>query len=462
MEKYDNIIIGGGIAGLICAGYLAKAGQKTILFEARGHGGGRIVSPIDEFDGYKVHIHGVTHHPTMGDGGFWHAAAKDLGAKVRLRLAPPGAIVWLRGKGYAYRFRRAYSDVEGMLELAAVQSPEPFTDASKKDLKKMLEEILNWDFMRMCADLDAVFLHDWLNERTKNPQVHHFFFNLFCQMVNFDMVDTINHAGAGKFFTLFRQWLAREGNFGICTDGTIYENLIKPFEEVFVSLGGELKCKAAVDKVVVEGDRAKGVILAGPEGREYRAKRIIVSAPYPYIARLFENLPPEVASSIRDLEKTWTIDIATYSGLGRKVTDEPRFVAAQDPADWSYLLGLMAFSLAAPWSAPPGKHLIWTERIYRKEDYDKTKIKDYYEEIDQITEEVWPGFRESVEVQKHTVHPLLWHHQYSGYKKIPQKAESISDLYFIGDGTTPQYGQGSDGAASTGVILAKQLLNIGG
>ena len=34
MTDFDAIIIGGGHNGLVCAGYLAKAGKKVLILEA--------------------------------------------------------------------------------------------------------------------------------------------------------------------------------------------------------------------------------------------------------------------------------------------------------------------------------------------------------------------------------------------------------------------------------------------
>ncbi len=455
METYDNIIVGGGIGGLICGGYLASAGQKTIIFESQSTPGGRITS--HEFDGYTCTLHGITHHPKMGEEGFWFAAARDLGAKVRLRHVPAGAIVWWRGQGWKYKFK-GYKDLDGLLDFASVQSPEPLTEASKREFPKIFQEILNWDYVKMCADLDRVFLIDYLNDRTKNPQVHHCFVNLFSQMICMDYEDVKTHLSAGKCFTIFRQWLAREGPFCIPEDGTLYENLVKPCADAYVSHGGELKCQATVRKVIVGQDKAKGVLVWEKEGREYLGKRIIVNCPFPSIPRLFEHLPPEVSDSIEELKKTWMVDVCTFSGLGKRITEEPRWVAAQDPKDWSFLLGIQAYSLVHPWSTPPGKHLIWTEKTYRLADYKSKEIRECLEESTRIAEQIFPGFTEAVEVQSHFVHPLLWHHQYSAYEKIPQESESVSGLYFVGDCTTPQYGTATDAAASSAVRVARGIL----
>ncbi|MTA65364.1 MAG: FAD-dependent oxidoreductase, partial [Actinobacteria bacterium] len=39
-QVFDAIIIGGGHNGLVCAAYLAKAGQRVIVIEARSEVGG--------------------------------------------------------------------------------------------------------------------------------------------------------------------------------------------------------------------------------------------------------------------------------------------------------------------------------------------------------------------------------------------------------------------------------------
>ncbi len=52
-KKYDAIIVGGGHNGLTAAGYLGKAGLKTLVLERRPMVGGAVVT--EEFHpGYKI------------------------------------------------------------------------------------------------------------------------------------------------------------------------------------------------------------------------------------------------------------------------------------------------------------------------------------------------------------------------------------------------------------------------
>ena len=80
--------------------------------------------------------------------------------------------------------------------------------------------------------------------------------------------------------------------------------------------------------------------------------------------------------------------------------------------------------------------------------------------MNDIQEEIYPGFKRLTEVQKYASHQPLWHHQYTAFPKIPQKASSVDNLYFVGDGTAPQYGQGLDGPSSTGILCAKGILGL--
>ena len=55
LEKYDNIVIGAGHNGLICATYLAKSGQSVLLLEASDNIGG-LAATCEFHSGYTVSV----------------------------------------------------------------------------------------------------------------------------------------------------------------------------------------------------------------------------------------------------------------------------------------------------------------------------------------------------------------------------------------------------------------------
>jgi len=59
--KFDTIIIGAGHNGLVCASYLAKAGQKVLVLEAAETLGG-LARTREFYPGFRVSVaHSLSH-----------------------------------------------------------------------------------------------------------------------------------------------------------------------------------------------------------------------------------------------------------------------------------------------------------------------------------------------------------------------------------------------------------------
>ncbi|MGH9116304.1 MAG: phytoene desaturase family protein, partial [Acidimicrobiales bacterium] len=54
-SQYDTIVVGGGHNGLICAAYLARAGQRVAVLEARSQVGGAAITE-ELWPGYRVSV----------------------------------------------------------------------------------------------------------------------------------------------------------------------------------------------------------------------------------------------------------------------------------------------------------------------------------------------------------------------------------------------------------------------
>ena len=81
VNLYDAIVVGGGHNGLVAAAYLARAGVRTLLVEARAELGGMALTA--EIDGVRAPMLAHT------VGRFRPRIARDLGLQGRVKLIEP-------------------------------------------------------------------------------------------------------------------------------------------------------------------------------------------------------------------------------------------------------------------------------------------------------------------------------------------------------------------------------------
>lgn len=131
LARYDSIIIGAGHNGLVCATYLARAGQRVLLLEASDSVGG-LAASREFHPGYMAPVaHTISH--------FSKSIAKELGLKAhgfeidvdtvpRVGLSPEGKHVFLNGdelRGVSEKEQEAYIRYNRQL-LRFARALEPF------------------------------------------------------------------------------------------------------------------------------------------------------------------------------------------------------------------------------------------------------------------------------------------------------------------------------------------------
>ncbi|MFM1653408.1 phytoene desaturase family protein [Brevibacillus sp. B_LB10_24] len=157
MYKFDVVIVGGGLAGLTAAVYLAKAGQKVAVLEKSERLGGR-ADTITK-NGVKLNLGGHA----LYRGGEAYEILQELG------ITPEGGIP--SGKTYGLWKNSALPVPTGLLSMVSF----PLLSVSgKMEFARLMMKLgkINTDAV------PPVSLREWTEREVRDPMVRHLFYAL--------------------------------------------------------------------------------------------------------------------------------------------------------------------------------------------------------------------------------------------------------------------------------------------
>lgn len=402
MKNYDAIIVGGGHNGLACAAYLARAGRDVLVLERRHVLGGAAVSE-EVFPGFTFSVCSYVVSLLRP----WIIRDLEL-AKHGLEIIPldcsflplpngDSLARWgdpERTRREIARFSKKDADIysefgQAMSYLSRFvkpiidqPAPDP-TSLNPKDLMQILR--LGRDFRELGAEnmlqklrlfsMSAVdFLDRWFeSDVLKAPMSVSGIIGTFLGVRSPGTAYVLLHHYMGELDGSYRAWGFAKGGTGMVS------NAIAGAARAH---GAEIRTEAPVERILVEGGAARGVVLKN--GDELRAKTVI-SGLEPRLTFMGlvgrDHLEPEFAEQIGryklrgssgkvNLALDTFPDFACRPGDGPHLRGDIAIAPSIDYLERAYdqakygdfstrpYINAVIPSLSDPSVAPPGKHVM--------------------------------------------------------------------------------------------------------
>ena len=510
-DQYDALIIGAGHNGLICAAYLAKAGKKVLVLERASQTGGaaktREIKPGFQVSAcahilhmlqpkivsdLKLKAHGldVTGKPIDT------IALGEEGKHLRIgRRAVDGAGLSSADKEAFAKFIARMKRHAGVIAPQIMKSPPRLASAgigNTVQLAKMGWDVrfgLGKDGMRDFLRVAGMNIHGLLDEEFESEALK--------GSLAFDAI--LGTALEPRMATSVLTWIYRLAG-GLKSEATLPKggmgNVASALENVAKSHGVEVRTSACVERILLEGGIAIGVVLEG--GEEIRAQKVVSNAdPKTTLMSLVgaRNLDAGFAhrlGNVRSKGRAAKIHLVlnglpTFTGLNEEglrnrlvVAPSRRYIElAFNPAKYGELPEAPAMEITIPSLgdaslAPAGKHIL--SAVVQYVPYD---LKGGWETgrdtlVDRVVEALSvyaPDIKEKVESAECLAPPDIeaefgmtgghWHHGELAIDQLfmmrpvhgaAQYQTPVDGLYLCGAGAHP--GGGVMGAAGHNAAMA--------
>ena len=442
-NKWDVIIVGGGIGGCSAGALLAKAGKKVLLLEKANYIGGRCWS--GEYKGVTLDLGGH-----LIEDGAIEAVYKYVGKQIKVGPPGEGMLLWKEGKWHPIR--------------------ELYQDA-KADLRKICEELVAMDWTEL-DELDDIGVAEWLRERTDSEGIVELFGNFGVLDFNVFSYDDV---AASETLYLRKLALMDRGMIG-WSQYPIggFKNLVKPFADVITENGGEIRTGVKVSEIVIEDGIVKGVDIdyatTMPEGYEFppyefiAAPTVICTLPMWHVLNIIpeQKMPEWYVANIKRLKDHPDCWFGFYAAVTKPLMGRTTNGWLKSPRT-----GLPGWCLEPsaydPSLCPEGQHLVsFGNSVADRVDWlnDRVWLKQKMKEFEADCEDFFPELKTHCLWKKWYVtkdFALLEKPGYVGRHRPQVKVPKVNSLYCVSD-TFRTRGIGVDASTRAAIAAVEDIL----
>ncbi len=334
-KSYDVAIIGGGPNGLTCGAYLAKAGLKVILLEARHETGGGLDTL--EFAGFTYNPHAIYHMMAQ-----IMPAYKDFDLKSR-------------GVRYIYPDVQAACISKTGKPLILYKDPVKTADFISSEFSAKDGQ----EYARMYADFKA-YAENILIPLTYVPAVPPIEqlqtmenaindlgkkFNEIAELPPLDILEMYDFSDPVKagILNLYTMWglspdealgflfplmVNRMTNSALCCGGS--HRLSSALHKAIIQHGGSISDETRVEKILTTDGRASGVLV--DDGTEIKAKAVVSTVdPHQTFLKFFDE--GEIPEGLQENAKRWEWEKVSLFGVHLALKEAPKYVGTENYDD---------------------------------------------------------------------------------------------------------------------------------
>ncbi|MDY6861668.1 MAG: NAD(P)/FAD-dependent oxidoreductase [Thermodesulfobacteriota bacterium] len=344
-NKYDVIIVGGGHNGLTCGAYLARAGKKVIVLEARHIYGGGVITEEVTLPGFRHNMHSYQHTWIFMGPVYSDLELQKYGSKY---IFPPSgyALLFEDGEsmiGYAGDFDRTCKEIGRFSKKDEKAYRELYNFYKNfKDIyvgflfnpplpfSKQYSLLEDTPYGREVIRTQMVTMEDIVDEYFEHDRVKTF----FCFMGGQSGMDHITIGGGAIFMAMTVEWILTGSGCSVGGSQSLSDAIVRALE----AYGGEVRLNCKVKKFIVEKNEVKGVEVE--DGSKVYADTVVTNLnPRLTFGEMIDQ--DILTDDVIKVSKRWKREEGTLFTIHLALDEAPKWIAKNpDFARTCYVFGI--------------------------------------------------------------------------------------------------------------------------